>query len=103
MRLNIFNVPQKKENHTGFERHEFSLFLKLQFTQTFSPNVLKKSSQKDNILKMLVTKQLMALFSILWKSMATVNCLVTIILKSIFFCVQQKKEIHNGLEQHEDE
>ncbi len=51
MRLNIFNVPQKKENHTGFERHEFSLFLKLQFTQTCSHNVLKKSSQNDDILK----------------------------------------------------
>ncbi len=51
MRLNIFNVPQKKESHTGFERHEFFLFLKLQFTQTFSHNVLKKSTRKDNILK----------------------------------------------------
>ncbi len=34
-----------------------------------------------------------------WKSMATVNCLVTDILQNIFFCVQQKKETHTGLEQ----
>ncbi len=31
--------------------------------------------------------------------MATVNCLVTNILQSILFCVQQKKEMHTGLEQ----
>jgi len=40
---------------------------------------------------------------ILWKSMATVNCLVTDILQNIFFLVQQKKEKHTGLEQHEGE
>jgi len=34
---------------------------------------------------------------ILWKSMATVNCLVTNILQNIFFCVQQNKETHTGL------
>jgi len=27
---------------------------------------------------------------LLWKSMATVNCLITDILQNIFFCVQQK-------------
>ncbi len=53
---------------------------------------------------MLVTKQLMVAIDfhsmekkILWKSMATVNCLVTNILQNIFFCVQQKKEAHTGL------
>ncbi len=38
---------------------------------------------------------------ILWKSMATINCLLTNILQNIFFCVQQKKEIHTSLEQHD--
>ncbi len=33
------------------------------------------------------------------KSMATINCLVTNILQSIFFCVQQKKETCVDLEQ----
>ncbi len=33
----------------------------------------------------------------LWKSMATIICLVTNILHNIFLCVQQKKEIHAGL------
>ncbi len=31
--------------------------------------------------------------------MASVNCLITNILQNIGFCVQQKKEIHTGLEQ----
>jgi len=35
------------------------------------------------------------------KSTRTIDCLVTNILRNIFFCVQQKKEIHTGLEQHE--
>ncbi len=30
--------------------------------------------------------------------MATMNCLVTNILQNIFFCVQQRKETHTGLE-----
>jgi len=40
---------------------------------------------------------------ILWQSTATVSCLDTNILQNIFFCVQQKKETHTGLEQHEGE
>jgi len=40
---------------------------------------------------------------ILWKSIGTFNCLVTDIHQNIFFCVQQKKEIHTGLEQLESE
>ncbi len=35
--------------------------------------------------------------------MGTNNCLVTHILQNIFFCVQQKKEMHTGLEQLEGE
>ncbi len=31
------------------------------------------------------------------------NCLVTSILLNTFFCVQHKKEIDTGLEQHEGE
>jgi len=31
-------------------------------------------------------------FFLLWKSVATVNFLVTDILQNIFFCVKQKKE-----------
>jgi len=31
--------------------------------------------------------------------MGTSNFLVTHVLQNIFFCVQQKKEIHTGLEQ----
>ncbi len=33
--------------------------------------------------------------------MATSNCVVTNIHQNIFFCVQQNKETHAGLEQHE--
>ncbi len=40
---------------------------------------------------------------ILWNSMGTKNCLVTHILHNMFFCVQQKKEIHTGLEQLDGE
>ncbi len=40
-------------------------------------------------------------FFILWKSVATSNCLITNILQNIFFYVQLKKEA--GLEQHEVE
>jgi len=37
-----------------------------------------------------------------WKSMGPINCLVTIILQNIFFCVQHKKEtLITGLEQLE--
>ncbi len=52
---------------------------------------------------MLATKQLMvATYSvfphpILWKSMATVNCLDINILQNIFFCAQQKEDTHTGL------
>ncbi len=35
--------------------------------------------------------------------MAIVNCLFTNILENIFFCSQQKKETHTGLEQLEGE
>ncbi len=37
------------------------------------------------------------------KSKAKHNILVTSILQKIFFCVQQKNEIHTGLKQHEVE
>ncbi len=42
-------------------------------------------------------------FPILWKSMATVNCLVTNILQNTFFCVQQLKETHTDFGLHEGE
>ncbi len=73
---------------------------------------------KEDILKNAVNKQLVlaidfhSMEKILWKSVATCNslvtniaqnnCLVPNILQNIFLCVQQKKEIHTGLEQHED-
>jgi len=38
------------------------------------------------------TVDLHIFFSILWKSMGSINCLVTEILQNIFFCVQLKKE-----------
>ncbi len=41
-------------------------------------------------------------FSILWKSMATSNYLVTKNIQNILFCVQQKKET-TGWEQYESE
>ncbi len=31
------------------------------------------------------------------------NCLVLNTLENIFFCVQEKKQMHTGLEQHESE
>jgi len=36
-------------------------------------------------------------FFLQWKSIGYIKCLVTGILQNIFFCVQQKKEIHTGL------
>ncbi len=56
---------------------------------------------------MLETKQLLLAFDFdsmgekHWKSMATVNCSVTLIFQNIFICVQQKKETHTGLKWHE--
>ncbi len=56
---------------------------------------------------MWITKPFLVLFTsivffpILWKSVATSNCLITNILQNIFFYVQLKKE--TGLEQHEVE
>jgi len=35
--------------------------------------------------------------------MGSINCLFTIILQNIFFCVQQTKEIHTGSKQLEGE
>ncbi len=35
--------------------------------------------------------------------MASINYLVNNIIQNIFFCVQQKKETHTGLEQVEGE
>jgi len=40
---------------------------------------------------------------ILCKSMGYINILVTDIIQYIFFCVQQKKEIHTGLKLLEGE
>jgi len=31
-----------------------------------------------------------------WKSVGSINCLVTHILQNILFCVQQKKEMNTG-------
>jgi len=42
-------------------------------------------------------------FSIQWKSIPPHNCLVTDNIQNIFLCVQQKRETHTGLEQHEGE
>ncbi len=55
-----------------------------------------------------VTKQLTVAIGkkILWKSMAAVNCLLINILIKIlqnYFSIQQKKELHTGLEQVEGE
>ncbi len=44
----------------------------------------------------------MLITPILWKSMATSSCLVTNIFQDVVFWVQQKKEIHTGLDQHDD-
>jgi len=58
---------------------------------------------------MSVTKQLMdpidfySIFFLLWKSMGSINCLVTDIHQNDFFFGQQKKEIHTGFKQLEDE
>jgi len=35
--------------------------------------------------------------------MASINCLISNILKNIFFCVQHRKETHTCLEQRESE
>ncbi len=57
-------------------------------------------TQKKIFWRRLVTKQLTvaidfhSMDKILYKSMATINCLVTIILQNTFCCVQQKKETH---------
>jgi len=52
---------------------------------------------------MSVTKQLCGTIDFHYiKTMGYINCLVTNILQNIF-CVQQKKEIHTGLDQLEGE
>ncbi len=43
------------------------------------------------IKELLVAIDIHSMGKILWKSMATVNFLVTNILQNTFFCVQQKK------------
>jgi len=41
-------------------------------------------------------------FSPYYKVQWGINCLVINIIQNIFFCVQQKKEIHTGLEKLEE-
>jgi len=41
------------------------------------------------------------IFFLPWKSMATVNFLISNIFLNILFCVQQKKETHTELEHDE--
>ncbi len=55
------------------------------------------ASNHVNIPEALIT----GLQELLWKSVATVNCLVSSILQNIIFGVQQKRETHIGLEQVE--
>jgi len=41
-------------------------------------------------------------FSMIWKEMQPIDCLVTHFLQNVFFfCIEQKKETHTGLEQLE--
>jgi len=40
---------------------------------------------------------------LLWKSMGSVRCFITNILQNIFFCVQQERATHTGLQQLEGE
>jgi len=75
--------------------------------------MLKKKNQLRQFYHLLflsVTTQLMYPIEfhsrkkkIQWKSMRPLNCLVPDILQNIFFCVQQKIEIHTGLKQLEGE
>ncbi len=72
--------------------------------QTFMTYFLLLNTKED-ILKNVGGSHWLPLYGgeILWKSMATSNCLVNNILQNILFCVQQNKGIHAGLEQQKDE
>ncbi len=60
-------------------------------------DILKKKEKNVDALLFLVFG-IFGIFSMLWKSVGTINCLVTPIPQNIFFCVQQNKETHTGLE-----
>ncbi len=60
-------------------------------------------STKEGVLTLTVATDFHCMAKILWKPMATINCLVSNILQSVIFYVQQKKETHTGLEQLESE
>ncbi len=69
----------------------------------FFPNLYEFLSSVEHKIswRMLVTEELTvaidlhAVFYILWKSMATVNCSVSNILQNIFFCAQEKMKLNN--------
>ncbi len=59
--------------------------------------IITKNTKEESLKNVVPTDFHIIYFPILWKSMSTVNCLVTNSLQNIFFCVQQKKETHTGL------
>ncbi len=99
----IFFINSSSKNENSVIIYSLSRFSKPIWISFF------RSKQNKLFWRMLLTKQLMVaidfhcIFSILWKSMATVNCLVANILQNIFFCVHQNNEIHAGLEWVNDE
>ncbi len=72
----------------------------LKFFQTVRSFFILLNTKEDilkNFGKQTVDGSHSIFFFHIWKSMATVNCLVTHILQNIFFCVQQLKEIHKNI------
>ncbi len=70
------------------------------FKGIFHPK-MKILTQKKILQRLLVTKRSMvsSIGGMLWKSLATSNCLVTKCLQNIYFCVQQIKYTYTGLAQ----
>ncbi len=73
-----------------------SLLLTLKFFQTCSLFLVLNT--EEDILKNAGNQTVNGSHWLLYYGVAAVNCLVTSILQNNVFCVQQKKEIHTGLE-----
>ncbi len=74
----------------------FQIFISFFLMLTTIADILKDFEELNSLTSILEKE-------ILWKSMETIDCLITSILQNIFLYVQHKKETHTGLERHEGE
>ncbi len=99
-KLHIFrNVAMHFENRIAYIVRMFAIQNLMAFYRKFCIlNVLPTFYICITHLKTVENQYCANGIKILWKSMATVNCLVTNILQNIFFCVPLKKN-NSDLEQ----